>query len=71
MAEDPSIAMDHRLRAGREYLDALCKLGFVPDVLCWAVAGSAADERMELLIVTTWADTIGPKAIYDLLFEGL
>lgn len=65
------IEMERRLKAGREYLTALRKLGFNPDALLWAgVGGVAAEGAMELLIVTTWADNIGPKAIYDLLFEA-
>lgn len=65
------IEMERRLKAGREYLIALRKLGFNPDAILWAgVGGAPADGPMELLIVTTWADNIGPKAIYDLLFEA-
>lgn len=71
MAEQPVIQMQRRLEAGREYFDALKKLGFTPDALLWAHAGgSAHDAPMELVIVTAWVDTIGPKAIYDLLFEA-
>ena len=71
MAEQPVIQMQRRLKAGREYFDALKRLGFTPDSLLWArVGGSDADAPMELVIVTGWVDTIGPKAIYDLLFEA-
>lgn len=69
MAEDPSLTMDRRLQAGRDYLIALRKLGFSPDVLCWARA-PGGDESFQLLLVTTWADSVGAKAIYDLLFEA-
>ena len=65
------IEMERRLKAGREYLTALKRLGFNPDALLWAGVGAEAGEgAMELLVVTTWADNIGPKAIYDLLFEA-
>ncbi len=65
------IEMERRLEAGREYLVALRKLGFNPEALLWAGVGAeAADGAMELLIVTTWTDNVGPKAIYDLLFEA-
>jgi len=71
LASEPVIDMERRLKAGREYHTALRRLGFDPDALLWAgVGGSDADGAMELLIVTTWADNIGPKAIYDLLFEA-
>ena len=70
MAEQPMIEMKRRLKAGREYLVALRKLGFDPDALFWAGVGPDANGSMELLIVTTWADNIGPKAVYDLLFEA-
>ena len=64
--------MQRKLRAGREYHEALCKLGFHPDAVLWATAGGQPDDqpRMELLLVTSWADIIGPKAVYDLLFEA-
>lgn len=75
MAERALIEMQRRLTAGREYLTALRKLGFDPDVMAWAGAGEAdpgheGAGRFELLLVTTWADNIGPKAVYDLLFEA-
>lgn len=71
MARQPVIEMERRLKGGREYLTALKKLGFIPDALLWAGVGDqAADGAMELLIVTSWVDEIGPKAIYDLLFEA-
>lgn len=62
--------MDRKLIAGREYVEALNKLGFAPDVACWAIRGQEPQQRLELLLVTTWADTVGPKAVYDLLFEA-
>lgn len=71
MAAETVIDMDVRLEAGREYLAALRKLGFRPDALLWAGVGeSSRESRMELLIITSWADHIGPKAVYDLLFEA-
>jgi hypothetical protein len=63
--------MQRRLKAGREYLAALRKLGFVPDALLWAGVGKAAgDAEMELLIVTSWVDSVGSRSIYDVLFEA-
>lgn len=71
MATQSVIEMQRRLKAGREYLSALRRLGFNPDALLWAGVGGTKDESvMELLVVTSWADNIGPKAIYDLLFEA-
>lgn len=72
MATQPVIEMERRLKAGREYLAALQKLGFHPDALLWAtgVGGVAGSDKMELLIVSTWIDNIGPKAVYDVLFEA-
>jgi hypothetical protein len=63
--------MERKLRAGREYAAALKKLGFTPSALLWAgIGGQDSDGKMELLIVTSWVDHIGPKAIYDVLFEA-
>lgn len=63
--------MERRLVAGRDYLAALRKLGFHPDALLWAFRGGVPEPApFELLIISTWADSIGPKAIYDLLFEA-
>ncbi len=65
------IEMEHKLKAGREYAAALKKLGFNPSALLWAGVGDqSADSKMELLIVTNWVDHVGPKAIYDVLFEA-
>lgn len=63
--------MERRMVAGREYLAALRKLGFQPDIVAWALATPSPEvTRHELLIVTSWVDTIGPLPIYDLLFEA-
>lgn len=71
MAERAVIEMERKLKAGREYAAALKKLGFNPNALLWAGVGrEGPDSRMELLIVTNWIDDVGPKAIYDLLFEA-
>lgn len=71
MAERSVIEMERKLKAGREYAAALKRLGFTPDALLWAgVGGQAAEAKMELLIVSSWVDRVGPKAIYDLLFEA-
>ena len=71
MAERSVIEMERKLRAGREYAEALKKLGFTPSAVLWAgVGGQETDSKMELLIVTSWVDHIGPKAIYDVLFEA-
>ncbi|WP_297507324.1 hypothetical protein [uncultured Caulobacter sp.] len=75
MARHALIEMERKLKAGREYAAALKKLGFVPDALVWASPGGEAkpvnpDHQLELLIVSSWVDNVGPKAIYDLLFEA-
>lgn len=71
MAERPLIDVEQRLVAGREYLSALRRLGFAPDAMLWAAVGSDSGQaEMELLIVSSWADNIGPRAIYHLLFEA-
>ena len=72
MAADAVIEMRRRIAAGKEYLAVLRKLGFYPDALLWAGVGGAKDPEapMELLIVTTWTDNVGPRPIYDLLFEA-
>jgi hypothetical protein len=63
--------MERRLAAGREYLQALQRLGFRPDALLWALKGkSAPPADFELLLVSSWADSIGPRRVYDLLFEA-
>lgn len=71
MAEQSMIPMARRLEAGREYLAALVKLGFSPDAVFWAgVAKDARPDELELIIISTWVDSIGPKAVYDLLFAA-
>jgi len=62
-------ALDNqRVQAGKEYLDALNRLGLDPDVLCW-VYDVDADE-MELAIVTTMAERVEILQIYKLLFRA-
>ena len=36
--------------------------------MCWATRTQT--DQFELLIVTSWVDEVGSKAIYDLLFEA-
>jgi hypothetical protein len=57
-----------RFPAGAEYLRALTSLGLDPDVMCWIYISS--EDRMELAIVTTMVDRIGPLPIYELLFKA-
>jgi hypothetical protein len=65
------IDMERRMIAGQEYITSLRKLGFDPDIAAWAAPVKRSDSvEMELIIVTSWADNIGPKAVYDLLFEA-
>ncbi len=74
MVEQAVIEIERKLKAGREYAAALKRLGFTPDALLWAHVGAedkgASGAEMELLIVSSWVDQVGPKAIYDLLFEA-
>lgn len=64
------------LAAGWEYLRALRKLKFEPDVLCWIVEnefdgiGSDPNFHNRLAIVTTLVDRTGPQKLYELLFEA-
>jgi hypothetical protein len=65
------IEMDRRMKAGREYVSSLRKLGFDPEIAVWVIPNQRPEgSDMELILVTSWADNIGPKAIYDLLFEA-
>lgn len=54
--------------AGAEYLASLRKLGLEPEVLAWGFC--SPDARMELVLISSWVDTAGPKALYDLLFAA-
>lgn len=63
--------MERRLAAGRDYLAALIRLGFQPDIAAWALVDSETESRRyELAIVTHWVDTIGSLPIYELLFAA-
>lgn len=65
-AED---ALDaQRVQAGKEYLDALHRLGLEPDVLCWVY--DAIESEIELAIVTSMAERIESLEIYRLLFRA-
>jgi hypothetical protein len=70
MAAEDLNDMDRRMIAGREYHHSLQRLGFFPQAVFWAHVGHVEPTRMELCVVTSWADNIGPKAVYDLLFEA-
>jgi hypothetical protein len=63
----PEISSAH-LKAGREYLDALGRLGLVPDGLCWAYDRTI--EQFALVLVTTHFDYVGPHEIYRLLTKA-
>jgi hypothetical protein len=71
LAEEPVIEMERRMQAGLEYVSSLRKLGFDPEIAAWAIPRQRPGAPdVELILVTSWADNIGPKAIYDLLFEA-
>jgi len=57
-----------RMKAGEDYLAALRKLGLEPEGLLWAYH----EERKEftLAMITSLADRVGPKEIYETLFEA-
>jgi len=63
-----SLMTENRLAAGGDYLKALLHLGLDPDIMAWVYV--ARDREMELALVTTLVDRIGPKPIYDLLFRA-
>ncbi|WIA55460.1 hypothetical protein N6H05_20895 [Sphingobium sp. WTD-1] len=58
------------IRAGRDYLHALQRLGLEPQVMCWMY--EMLDDRFEkrLGIVTSWVDRMGPALLYELLFKA-
>ena len=68
------------IEAGADYLRALRRLKFEPEVMCWTFVTSQSfepdihseftDLRKELAIVTSLVDYAGPKALYDLLFQA-
>lgn len=68
------------IEAGSEYLSALRRLKFEPEVMCWTYVDSQSfapdieadfkDIRKELAIVSSLVDYAGPKALYDLLFQA-
>lgn len=59
---------ERRMQAGREYLDALQRLGLEPDILCWVY--DALEGEMELVIVTSMAERVESLKIYELLFRA-
>lgn len=61
-------AQSERFPAGFEYSAALEKLGFDPEIVCWIYM--SAEDRVELAIITTMVDRIGPLPMYELLFEA-
>ena len=66
---DETLNLDRRKwDAGAEYLAALRKLGLEPEVLAWGFCGP--DSRVELVLVSSWVDNVGPKVLYDLLFAA-
>lgn len=66
---DAEGALDaQRVQAGKEYLDALHRLGLEPDVLCWVY--DAIDNEIELAIVTSMAERVESLQIYRLLFRA-
>lgn len=69
MAED--IVSADRLQAGHDYIAALAKLGFRPDAALWTVGDMSTKEGLlQLTIVSSLVERVGPTALYDLLFQA-
>ena len=56
------------MRAGRDYLASLQKLGLDPECLFWA--HDAAVGRHVLVLVTALYDHVGPLALSRMLFSA-
>lgn len=57
-----------RMEAGRDYLVSLNALGLYPEGLLWAYHEER--DEMVLAIVSSIVDRVGPKEIYEVLFEA-
>jgi hypothetical protein len=57
-----------RMKAGEDYLAALRKLGLEPEALLWAY--HEGRKEFTLALITSLADRVGPKEIYETLFEA-
>jgi hypothetical protein len=57
-----------RFSAGARYCGALIDLDFDPEIVSWIYISS--EDRIELAIVTSMVDRIGPLAIYEMLFKA-
>lgn len=57
-----------RFPAGAEFASSLAKLGLDPEILCWVYISS--EDRIELAIVTSMVDRVGPLPIYEILFKA-
>jgi|GEM_PF-1740532 hypothetical protein len=60
-----------RLAAGLRYVEALAALGFRPDAALWSIGVDPnEDQRVQLSLVSSLVERVGPKKIYDLLFQA-
>lgn len=66
MAQDA--LSEERWTAGADYLAALRQLGLEPEGLLWAF--HEARREMALVLVTSLVERIGPKDLYEVLFEA-
>lgn len=61
------------VNAGIEYMQTLIALGSSPEIMCWALftdSPEMTEASMQLVIVDSWFDRIGPTAIYEALFKA-
>lgn len=66
---DMNAASRQRRGAGEEFLCALRKLGLNPDALLWAFETNA-NNRMVLILMTSFFDYAGPLEVSRLLFKA-
>ena len=74
-ALDPSHLTNEERVAGADYLRALRRLGFEPDVCCWTLELPQTRDAKQafekhLALVSSLADRVGSRAIYELLFKA-
>lgn len=61
------------MQAGIEYMQTLVSLGSSPEIMCWALFADSPEMKsvsLQLVIVDSWFDQIGPTAIYETLFKA-
>lgn len=57
-----------RIVAGQEYVQRLITLGFAPDIAAWVYR--AAEDDIQLVLVSDVLRRIGAKRMYEVLFEA-